>query len=370
MAKCKQVISKCSVQFSSIQSLSHVRLFVTPWTAACQASLSITNSQSLLKLISFELVIPSNHLILVFPFSSRLQPFPAWGSFPTSQFFASGSQSIGVSASASVLPMNIQDWFPLGWTGWISLLSKGLSRVFSSTTIQKHQFWGIQPSSWSNSRIHIWWLEKPSFDYGPLLAKCYLCFLIRCRTRLSSSSSKLWLSPFSAVKLYLFFFTSLFSVNGYPLFPQLWSPLLGTHRYTFPVLLCIAILRSGDAVIQGVWMHNFYQTKPYCFFQSDCNLFNFIIFNWSKWLFWFIFSATMFQRSYWSTFSLILYIIKLLCFQLNWCRVSSHFAQIYIFLITKKAAKLPMCLLARHVLFWFCSSFREWSVNVFCPLLH
>lgn len=105
------------------------------------------------------------------------------------------------------------------------------------------------------------------------------------------------------------------------------------------------------------------------FFQSDCNLLNFIIFYWSKWLFWFIFSATIFQRSYWSTFSLILYIIQLLLFQLNWCRVSSHFAQIYIFLITKKAAKLSVCLLARHVLFCFCSFFREWSVNVFCPLL-
>ena len=239
--------------------------------------------------------------------------------------------------------MNIQGWFPLRVTDLISLLSMGLSRVFSSTTIQKHQFWGIQPSSWSNSHIHIWWLEKPSFDYGPLLAKWYLCFLIRRQTRLSSSSSKLWLKSFQCCRaLFIFFFTFLFSVNGYHLFPQLWSPLLGTHRYTFPVLLCIVILRSGDAVIQGVWMHNFYKIKPYCFFQSDCNLLNFIIFNWSKWLFWFIFSATMFQRSYWSTFSLIPYIIKLLCFQLNWCRVSSHFAQIYIFLITKKAAKLSM----------------------------
>jgi len=80
----------------------------------------------------------------VVPFSSCLQPFPAWGSFPMSQFFASGSLSIGVSASASILPMNIQDWSPLGWAGWISLQSKGLSRVFSSTTVQKHQFFSAQ----------------------------------------------------------------------------------------------------------------------------------------------------------------------------------------------------------------------------------
>ena len=82
----------------------------------------------------------------VIPFSSHLQSFPASGSFPMSQFFTSGGQSIGVSGSTSVLPMNIQDWFPLGWTGWISLQSKGLSRVFSNTTVQKHQFFGTQLS--------------------------------------------------------------------------------------------------------------------------------------------------------------------------------------------------------------------------------
>ena len=100
----------------------------------------------------------------VIPFSSCLQSFPASGSFPMSQFFASGGQSIGVSASASVLPMNIQDWFPLGWTGWISSQSKGLSSVFSNTTVQKHQIFGTQLSLWSNSHIHTWLLEKPSFD--------------------------------------------------------------------------------------------------------------------------------------------------------------------------------------------------------------
>ena len=128
--------------FSSIQLLSGVQLFATQWTAACQASLSITNSWSLLKPI--ESVMPSDHLILCCPL--LLQSFLASGSFQMSQFFASSGQSIGVSASASVLPMNIQDWFPLGWTGLISLLSKELSRVFSNTTVQKLQFFGAQLS--------------------------------------------------------------------------------------------------------------------------------------------------------------------------------------------------------------------------------
>ena len=106
--------------FSSVLSLSRVQLFATRWTAACQASLSITNSQSLLKLMSIESVMPSNHLILCRP-SSCFQSFPASESFLISWFFASGGQNIGVSASASVLSMNIQDWSPLGWTGWMSL---------------------------------------------------------------------------------------------------------------------------------------------------------------------------------------------------------------------------------------------------------
>ena len=97
----------------------------------------------------------------VIPFSSRLQSFPASGSFPVSQFLTSGGQSIGASASASVLPMNIQNWFPLGLTGLISLQSKELSRVFSNTTVQKHQFFGPQLSLWSNFHIHTWLLEKP-----------------------------------------------------------------------------------------------------------------------------------------------------------------------------------------------------------------
>ena len=116
------------------QSLSHVQFFVTTWTAAHQASLSFT-SQSLLKLMSIESVMSSNHLILCCPFSSCPQSFPASRSFPVSQLFTSGGQSIGVSASASVLPMNIQGLFPLGLTGLILLQSKGLSSVFSNTTV-------------------------------------------------------------------------------------------------------------------------------------------------------------------------------------------------------------------------------------------
>ena len=132
----------------SVQSLDRVWLFVTPWTAACQASLSITNSRSPPKPMPIELVMPSNHLILCHPFSSCPQFFPASGSFPVSWLFASCGQNIG--ASASVLPMNIQGWFPLGFTGLISLLSKGLSRVFSNTTVQKHQFFTAQLSLWPN----------------------------------------------------------------------------------------------------------------------------------------------------------------------------------------------------------------------------
>ena len=118
-----------------------------------------TNSQSLFKLI--ESVMPFSHLIVCHPLSSRLQSFLEYGSFPMSWFFVSGGQSIGVSASASVLTMNIQDWFPLGWTGWTSLRSKGLSKVFSNTIVKNNQFFGTQLSIQSNSHIHTWLLEKP-----------------------------------------------------------------------------------------------------------------------------------------------------------------------------------------------------------------
>ena len=147
--------------FSSVQLFSQVRLFATPWTAARQASLSITSSWSLLKPMSIELVMPSNHLILCCPFPLLPSIFSALGSFPMNQFFASGGQSIGVSASASVFQWIFRTWCPLGWPGWISLQSKGLSRVFFNTTVQKHQFFGTQLSSQSNSHIHTWPLEKP-----------------------------------------------------------------------------------------------------------------------------------------------------------------------------------------------------------------
>ena len=155
-------------QFSSVQSLSRVWLFVTPWITARQVSLSITNSNSCPSSWWCHPAISSS----VIPFSSCSQSLPASGYFPISQLFTWGGQSIGVSASASVLPMNTQDSSPLGWTGWISLQSKGLSRAFSNTTVQKHQFFGTQLSSQSNSHIYIWPLGKPQpWLDGPLLAK-------------------------------------------------------------------------------------------------------------------------------------------------------------------------------------------------------
>ena len=164
----------CSISFlsfSSVQMLSRVQLFANPWITAHQASLSITKSCSSLKLMSIELVMPSNHLILCRPLLPPLS-FPASGSFPMSQIFASGGQSIGVSVSTSLLSMNTKDWSPLQWTGWISLQSKGLSIAFSNTTVQKHQFFDAQLSLESNTHIHLWLLEKsqPWLD-GPLLAK-------------------------------------------------------------------------------------------------------------------------------------------------------------------------------------------------------
>ena len=151
----------------SVQSLSHVWLFATPWIAACQASLSITNSRSSLRLTSIESMMPSSHLILG-RHLLLLPPIP-----PSIRVFSSEStlrvrcQSIGVSALASVLPMNTQDWSPSEWTGWISLQSKGLSRVFSNTTVQKHQFFGTQLSSQSNFHIHTWPLESSKYVFRP-----------------------------------------------------------------------------------------------------------------------------------------------------------------------------------------------------------
>ena len=147
--------------FSSVQSLSHVRLFVTPWIAARQASLSITNSRSSLRLTSIESVMPSSHLILCPPLL-LLPPIP-----PSIRVFSNESTlrmrwpkywSFSFSIISS---KKSQGWSPSEWTGWISLQSKGLSRVFSNTTVQKHQFFGSQPSSQSNSHIHTWPQGKP-----------------------------------------------------------------------------------------------------------------------------------------------------------------------------------------------------------------
>ena len=170
------ILYKRLILFIIVQSSSCV---LTPRIVACQAPLSSTMSQSLLKFMSIELVMLSSHFIFCHPFSFCPQSFPASGSFPMSWLLASGSQSIRLSASASVFSMNIQDWSPLGWTGLISLQSKGLSRVFSNTTAWNHKFFGAQLSLWSNSHIHTWLLEKPwLWPYRPLLAKWCFCFLI------------------------------------------------------------------------------------------------------------------------------------------------------------------------------------------------
>jgi len=133
----------------SVQSLSRVRLFATPWTIARQASLSITNSQSPPKPMSIESVMPSNHLILCRPLLLLPSIFPSIRVF-SNQLFASGGQSIGVSASVSVLSKNTQYWSPLGWTGWISLQSKGLSRVFSNDST----LWLIWPGSFPCNTLY------------------------------------------------------------------------------------------------------------------------------------------------------------------------------------------------------------------------
>ena len=148
-----------------VHRTQHDIFFATLWTAACQASLCFTISRRCsnscpLSQWSHPSISPSVAL-----FFSCLQSFRASGFFPMSHLFALGGWSIRASASVSVLPMNIQSWFPLGLTDFISLQSYGVSRVFSSTTIQRHPFFGTQPSLWSNSRIHTWLLEKHSFDY-------------------------------------------------------------------------------------------------------------------------------------------------------------------------------------------------------------
>ena len=142
-----------------VQLLSHVQLFVTPWTVACQSSLSFTISWSLLKFMAIESMMLPDYLILCLPLLLLPLIFPSIRVFSVSWHFTSSGQSIGASASASVLLVNIQGWFPLRLTGLIFLLSKGLSRVLSSTTVQ-NQCFGIQCFLWSSSHIYIWLLEK------------------------------------------------------------------------------------------------------------------------------------------------------------------------------------------------------------------
>ena len=169
----------------------------------------------------------------VIPFSSRLQTFPALGSFPMSQLFASGGQSIGVSASTSVLPMHIQDWFPLGLTGLIFVQSKGLSRVFSNTTVQRHQFFGTQLSLWSNSHIHTWLLEKTialtrwtfvgkviSLLFN-MLSRVVIAFLPRSNHLLISWLQFTICSDFGAVSFHCF-----------PIYLP-WSDGTGCHDFSF-----------------------------------------------------------------------------------------------------------------------------------------
>ena len=143
------------------QLLSHVQLFATPRTAACQTSLAFIISWRPLKLMSIESVMPSNILILCRPLLLLPSIFLSISVFSNESVLFTRWPSIEDSASASVFPKNIQDWLPLGLTGLISLLSKGLLRVFSSTTVWKHPFFGTQPSLWSDSHIHTWLLEKP-----------------------------------------------------------------------------------------------------------------------------------------------------------------------------------------------------------------
>ena len=163
---------------SSIQLLSHVWLFVTPWTAACQASLSITNSQSLLKLMSIESVMPFNHLILCRPLLLLPSICPSIGVFSDESVLRIRWPKYW-SFSFSISPSN--EYSQLISFRMDSLQSKGLSRDFSNTTVQKHQFFSTQLSLWSNSYIHTRLVEKPKLWLcGPLSAKWCLCFIICC----------------------------------------------------------------------------------------------------------------------------------------------------------------------------------------------
>ena len=139
-------INQNTNMFSSVQSLTHVRLSATTWTTPCQASLPSPTPRVHPNSCPLSQWCHPSISSSVDPLSSRPQCFPASGSFPVCQFFSSGGQNIGASASTLILPMNIQNWFSLGWTVWVSLQSKRLSGVFSITTVQKQQFFGAQIS--------------------------------------------------------------------------------------------------------------------------------------------------------------------------------------------------------------------------------
>ena len=201
-------------QVSSVQSLSHVWLFAalhglqsTPWTAALQASLSITNSQSWLKLMSIKSVMPSNHLFLCCPLVLQASIFPIIEVFSYESVLRIRCQNIGVSASESVLPMNIHGWLPLGWPAWISLLSKGLSRVFSNTTVQKHQFFSAQLLySPTLTSTHDFWKTKALTKWtfvGKVMSLLYnmLCRLVIIFLPRSKCLLISWLQSPSAVIL-------------------------------------------------------------------------------------------------------------------------------------------------------------------------
>ena len=193
----------------------------------------------------------------VVPFFSHLQSFPASGSFQMSQLFASGGQSIGVSASASVLPMNTQDWSPLGWTGLISLQSKGLSRVFSSITVQKHQFFSTQPSLWSNCHIHTWLLKTTALIrwtfVGKVMSLLLICFLGWSELFLARSKC-LWISWWQ-------------SMSAVMLEPK---KVKSFTVYTFPLSICHEVM-GPDARILVFWMLSFKPTfslYPFTFIKK------------------------------------------------------------------------------------------------------
>ena len=238
----------CLTWFSSIQSLSHVQLFVTPWTAALQASLSFIISQSLLKPLSCPLSWWCHPTISssVIPFSSHLQSFPALGCFQMSQFFTSGGQSIGVSASTSVLPMNILDWFPLGWTDWIALLSKGPSRVFSSIRFE------------SISSLALSLLYGPALtsihDSWKTIALIRQTFVGKVMSQLFNTLSRLVIAFLSMTKRFLISWVQ--SPSAVTLEPK---KIVSHHFHCFPIYLPLSdgtlkLEQCHVSQAQGTWL--------------------------------------------------------------------------------------------------------------------